>query len=166
MQEIITVVDNNNKITGKSFREDVRKYNFIHRATYIFVVNTKSQLLIQKRTKQKDLYPGLIDLACTGTVCINESYYDNALRELEEEMGIISTEIIFHKNFYYSDAQLKVWGSIFSCIYDGKINLQENEIEYVKKLPLDSVLNYSSNKHYSPDTKKAFILLDANKKTD
>jgi isopentenyldiphosphate isomerase len=157
MQEIITVVDKNNKIIGKAFRKDVRKFNLIHRATYIFVMNTISQLLIQKRTNQKDLYPGLIDLACSGTVCVNESYYENALRELGEELGIITTEIIFHEYFYYSDVKLKVWGSIFSYIYDGKINLQENEIEYVKKLPLDSVLSYSSNNNYSPDTKKAFL---------
>ena len=39
--EIVTIVDLNNNIIGKSTRYEMRVQNLIHRSTYIFLFNTQ-----------------------------------------------------------------------------------------------------------------------------
>jgi 8-oxo-dGTP pyrophosphatase MutT (NUDIX family) len=58
-----------------------------------------------------------------------ESYEDNAMRELEEEMGIRDAKLKMHFDFFYEDAVSRLWGRLFSCCYDGDIVLDPEEVE-------------------------------------
>lgn len=63
---------------------------------------------------------------CAGA---NESYAESAEREIEEEMGV--REVQLHKcfDFYHADEISKVWGRLFTCTYDGKFQLDPEEVE-------------------------------------
>lgn len=54
----------------------------------------------------------------------NESYEENAKREIEEEMGVVGVSLKFILDFLYEDKHSRVWGRLFSCIYDGPFQLQ------------------------------------------
>lgn len=68
----------------------------------------------------------LICLVCTGA---DESYEHNAEREIEEEMGIRQVELKKCFDFYHADETTKLWGRLFTCIYDGEFTLDPEEVE-------------------------------------
>jgi 16S rRNA (adenine1518-N6/adenine1519-N6)-dimethyltransferase len=88
--EIFDVVDANDEVTGKATRGEVHAQRLIHRAVHVFAFNKRGDLLLQKRSSLKDLCPGLWDSSVSGHLDSGEEYAVAAVRELEEEMGIIS----------------------------------------------------------------------------
>jgi 8-oxo-dGTP pyrophosphatase MutT (NUDIX family) len=74
----------------------MRRFNMWHRSTSIFVIDEHHKFCINKRSKNKDYFPGYLDLAFGGIVSASE--IDNvdlaALREAEEEMGIKDLETL------------------------------------------------------------------------
>ena len=129
--EIIVIVDEKNRIIGAEPRSTMRSKGLIHRATYILVFNSAGQIFVQKRTLSKDVYPGYYDVATGGVVLDGETYEESAVRELEEELGIRNVPLKSHFDFYYQDGKNRVWGRVFSCVYDGEIILQAEEVERV-----------------------------------
>lgn len=138
--EIVTIVDENNQPVGTAPRRKMRAERLIHRATYILVFDSRGRLLVQKRTADKDLYPGFYDVAAGGVVLAGESYEECALREAAEELGIKNTALTGHFNFYFEDSDGRVWGCVFSCVHDGPFTLQAEELESAEFIELDDVL--------------------------
>ena len=93
-EEIVTIVDDQNRVIGSTFRRDMRAQKLPHRATYVLVFNSSGELFVQKRTTNKDVFPGYYDPAAGGVVLAGESYLEAAMRELEEEIGTRNVEIL------------------------------------------------------------------------
>lgn len=67
-----------------------------HRGVVVNIVKPdKSQILLQKRSQTKKLWPGLWDMAIGGHVAAGEFSYQAALREAEEEIGLKFTLKIY-----------------------------------------------------------------------
>ncbi len=88
--EIFDVVDANDEVTGTATRGEVHGQKLTHRAVHVFVFNKHGDLLLQKRSMLKDLCPGLWDSSVSGHLDSGESYAAAAVRELDEEMGIVA----------------------------------------------------------------------------
>ncbi|HHD57480.1 MAG TPA: NUDIX domain-containing protein, partial [Desulfobulbaceae bacterium] len=116
----------------------------------ILVFNTQGELFVQKRTMNKDMYPGYLDVAAGGVVLAGESYEQSAERELEEELGI-KAKIRFLFDQYYEDRDNRVWGRIFSCIHEGPFTFQPEEIADGWFMPIDKALHLSKKEPFTPD---------------
>ena len=128
-QEIVLVVDGENRpVTGLP-RHRVRSENLPHRATYIFVFDCRGRVLVQRRTAIKDIYPGYFDLAAGGVVAAGESYEECAEREAAEELGIRDTTLEPKLDFYYEDERNRCFGRVFTCVHEGPFTLQAEEVE-------------------------------------
>ncbi len=150
-REIVTIVDENNRVAGTATRKEMRSRGLVHRATYILVFNSRSEIFLQKRTDSKDIYPGYYDVATGGVVLADESYEQSAVRELAEELGISGTELAPLFDFYYEDGSNKVWGRAFSCIYDGAVTLQEEEVAGGDFYTIAETLEMSRRFPFTPD---------------
>jgi 8-oxo-dGTP pyrophosphatase MutT (NUDIX family) len=82
---------------------------------------------------------------------VGESYEESARRELEEEMGIRDVSLKHLFDFFHQDADNRVWGRAYRCVYDGDIILQEEEVESGSFQNLEDVLESSRYKLYTPD---------------
>jgi len=87
-EEILDIVDADNRVTGATTRAEIHRLGLRHRACHIFVFNRSGQVLVQQRSMTKDNNPGLWDSAAAGHVDSGESYAGCAVRELEEELGL------------------------------------------------------------------------------
>ena len=130
-QEIVMVVDDENRPVAELPRHRMRSENLPHRATYIFVFDRQGRVLVQRRTAIKDMYPGCYDLAAGGVVAAGESYEENAKREAEEELGIRGTALEPKLDFYYEDTRNRCFGRVFTCVHEGPFALQPEEVESV-----------------------------------
>ena len=57
-------------------------------------------LLLQKRSKEKDSFPGCYDISSAGHISAGDEPLETALRELEEELGIKAEPEQLKKSMY------------------------------------------------------------------
>jgi isopentenyldiphosphate isomerase len=150
-EELVIIVDEENNEIGAVQRREMRAGRLTHRATYILVFNSKGELYVQKRTLNKDVYPGYYDVAAGGVVLAGETYEEGARRELAEELGISGTPLKALFNFYHEDEHIRLWGEAFSCVYDGELVLQAEEIANGKFMQIDEVLRLAELELFTPD---------------
>ncbi len=151
-QEAVIIVDKENNVTGAVPRWIMRRDRLIHRATYIVVSNSQQQILVQKRTMSKDIYPGLLEMASGGVVRQGETWMSSAQRELQEETGISDVTLKVHFDFYFEDKSNRVWGRIFSCTWDGALKFQKEEVEWGKFLNQKEIEAQMSTGKFTPDS--------------
>jgi isopentenyldiphosphate isomerase len=93
-EELLTQVDEHNKIIGSISRAVAHERpGVFYRTVYVLVKNQNREVLIQKRSPTKDLYPNYWDLSVGGHVNFGQSYEFAACKELMEELGLDVSKI-------------------------------------------------------------------------
>jgi isopentenyl-diphosphate delta-isomerase type 1 len=89
MEEMFDVLDENGNFTNQVIeREICHKEGLWHRAVVVFIINSDNQVLLQKRSTNKKLWPNLWDLTAGGHVLTGEFGFEAAIRETKEEIGL------------------------------------------------------------------------------
>ena len=127
--EQVLIVDADNRPQGSASRNRLRREGLIYRATYILVCNHGGEILVQRRSRSKDMYPGYYDAVAGGVVQIGESYEESATREVEEELGLAKVPLERQFDFYFEEIDNRVWGRFFLCRHEGPFRLQTEEID-------------------------------------
>lgn len=91
-REMLDVCGENGMPAGKVIsREQAHKEGICHRTAHVWIVRKKEgkwQILLQKRSMQKDSFPGCLDTSSAGHIPAGQEPLESALRELQEELGI------------------------------------------------------------------------------
>jgi len=153
-EEWVDWVDAQNQVLMAVPRSRMRREVLCHRATYIFIEDRQGHLYVQRRTQLKDYCPGMLDACCGGVVQTGEAYLPSALRELEEEMGIRDVPLQAWGTFYSEHEHNKVWGALYSCRYEGELQLQASEVEYVLRMSPEQI--QAQQHEFMPDSLVAF----------
>lgn len=159
----LILVDKNDKIIGFEKSEKChQKPGLLHRAFTIFIFNKKNQLLIQKRSKQKKLWPLFWEASCSSHPQKGESYLKAAKKRLKEELGF-SCPLKFLGKFQYqavyrnSEIEKEICALLVGR-YQGKIQPNFQEIEnykWVNFQKLAKEIKKRRNKKYTPWLKLA-----------
>lgn len=131
-QELLFVVDENNKPLKPQSRSTAHKNGLWHRTTGIWVINRKKQILCQKRSLKKDILPGYWEASFGGHLAPNEDYRHNGTTELSEELEIKvqESELIPYKVFKSDKPTHKEFQQVFALITDAKnFDFEKDEIE-------------------------------------
>ncbi len=150
-EEEVDVVDLQDTVIARATRRAMRSGKLRHRAVYILVFNSQGQLFVHQRTATKDVYPSHFDVAVGGVVGAGEQYEDAARREVEEELGIADPPLRSILPFQYVDEFNAVNGMIYSCLHDGPLRLQAEEIVAGEWLDLDQVIERTQHAPFCPD---------------
>ena len=127
----VAIVDSYDIIIGKmselkaTFNSDV-----ITRSIFIFVYNTSGDLFLSKRSEKKFRYPMHWGVSVGGFVDLGEEYIDAAVRELEEELGIVASrsELVFlTKKLVHQDRHEFI--SVYRFITDRMPVINKKEID-------------------------------------
>lgn len=140
MAEYFDIVDSEGRPTGKiKLRKLVHADGDWHRAVEVWIVNGKNAILIQRRARSKDAFPGKWDASCAGHISAGEESLATALRELQEELGIEVSENDLKYLFRISEKHITNRGTfvdneikdIYFLRMDveiGDLKLQEEEV--------------------------------------
>jgi len=156
--EIFPIVNARDEVVGKISRAEAHKNpNIIHRASIIFVYNEKNELLIQKRSKTKDVFPDCWDVSAGGHVEYGDDYLSTAVRELSEELGIV---VLPEQLELKGKILLRVaWESEFWQVYkltipkDTKLILKKDEVSNIKFISHGVLLVMLADKSVKRSTK-------------
>jgi len=141
-------VDKNNKVIDVTSYDEISKNkNIGYRLSAVFVINSKNQLLMQKRSQWID-NPNMWDTRAGGIVDSKESHLQAAVRELKEELGIK-----IPKNKIKLIAKLRIWNNEHKYIrryylgkYDGKIKPDPAEVSDYKFVDINKVTTFTQDK--------------------
>ena len=157
MEEKFDVLNELGEFTGKiASREECHKKGLWHRAVYAFVIDEKGNVLLQKRSSQKRLWPNLWDVTVGGHVESGEFGRQALIREVKEELGIEigdndikylvgSTSINEQGNIinkHFNECYL-----IIKNIDITDIKLQKEEVSEVKYFSKDELLKKITNNY-------------------
>lgn len=131
----IIFVDENDEIIGSGTRREALEKGIIHRIVQIFLVNSKGELLIQKRAHTLSSSPGKWDSSSAGHVDEGEEYIEAAVREVEEEIGvkgIVLKELIkIRTEENLEIGTQKRFSTLYTGVYDGDIKCNREEVSEV-----------------------------------
>ena len=98
--ELFDIIDENGNPTGKIVERSIAHAEGIpHRTAHIWIIrrrNEKTEILLQKRSRNKDSFPGKFDTSSAGHIQAGDEPMESALRELKEELGISATPEQLH----------------------------------------------------------------------
>jgi isopentenyldiphosphate isomerase len=125
-EEMLTEVDKNNTVLGLKPRSHFKDANHFNRASYLILFNTKGEIILEKRSTKKKLYPGKLTFTVAGHVS-DETYEQCIQREMQEELQIdIPVKKLFM--FKFSNEINKGFYTVFSGITDSKLHPDPKEI--------------------------------------
>lgn len=91
--EYIDILNKNGKPSGKIvLKSEAHRLGLYHGSVHIWFFTQDNELLFQKRATSKDTYPDLWDVSVAGHIGAGESKEKAAIREIEEEIGLHTTE--------------------------------------------------------------------------
>ncbi|GAA4498182.1 NUDIX hydrolase YfcD [Pseudaeromonas paramecii] len=152
-EEWVDWVNEANEVIAAVPRSQMRREHLRHRASYIVILDEAERIYVQRRTQTKDYCPGMLDACCGGVVQAGEAYLPSAYRELEEEMGIRGVTLTEHGTHLLGDESCPVWGGLYSCHYQGPLQLQAEEVEYVLTMTPAQIL--ARAEEFTPDSLQA-----------
>jgi isopentenyldiphosphate isomerase len=88
MNEVLEVVNENNEVVGMEERSVIHKKLLRHRAMSLFLVNDGGEILLCRRSKEKEESPNKWSFPVSGHKKPGESPEEAMRREVEEEMGM------------------------------------------------------------------------------
>ena len=136
-EEMNIEVDENDNVIGLRPRKDFYSDKYIHRSSYLLLLNSKKEILIQKRAPTKKWHPNKYTYIVCGTVA-NETYEETMHRRMMEEIGIsIPFKKLFkYKHFGENDKAFKM---VFIGKTDKIIKPLKGEIKSMKWISLKSL---------------------------
>ncbi len=145
-QELYDVVNEMDEVIGTATRQQVHSdRSLIHRATGVIVFNTQKQLLMQKRSMTKDMYPGFWVFSVGGHVDSSDTYENAVQREIQEELGVDLDIQLWEKILQKSDAETEFW-QMYIAVHNGPFpKFNRIEAEEVRFFDLDELLKGAKN---------------------
>lgn len=143
MTEIWDAYDINGKLLNKTVKRDVGELQDgeYHLSVDVWIVNSNNQFLIQKRSKNKKIFPNMWESSAGGAVVARENSFQGCIRETKEELGIMPDmrkSKMVHKFIRNKNALMNVW-LIKQDIDLKNIKLQKEEVSEVKWASLEEI---------------------------
>ncbi len=133
-----------------------------HKTVHVIVFNSKGEILLQKRSLNKDIQPGKWDTAVGGHINPGEAVEKAVKREMNEELGISLEQplkFLFELKERNSIESENI--SVFSTVYDGNFAIQKEELDEIKFWTASELKSELNNDFLTPlcrkELRKLFI---------
>lgn len=162
-KELFYHVDKHDQVLGSITRGQAHAdRTLIHRAVDIIITNNHGQILLQKRSQNKDTCPGFWNVSAGGHVTFGQTYQEAAQRELQEELGI-NTPLTLATKLLVNLPNETEYLSIFTGKYESTptgFDLDEiDAVKWVKKSRLNDFIQANDLSPGSKITLKHFKYL-------
>jgi len=157
--EYLDICNSEGNLIGQiKTKAEAHEQGLWHYAVHIWFINSKNEVLLQKRSPLIDNYPNKWDISAAGHVSAGEDFITSALRETEEELGLkIKPEDLIQIGIVKQmSAREGYINNEINPIYVVKMDLnpeeikkQEEEISEVKFMPFQTLYELIENRDTS-----------------
>ncbi|MEO5840014.1 MAG: NUDIX domain-containing protein [Acidimicrobiales bacterium] len=154
--ELVEVVDLDERVVEIVSRAEMRRRNLAHRATYVMVFASCGDLLAHQRASWKDIWPSRWDLAFGGVCAVGEPSAVAASRELAEEAGVVAPLQELTRVVFESD-ETRVVGRLYETTDDGPFVFADGEVVDHCWVPLDQLDTWAATHQLCDDTRAVVL---------
>ena len=168
-EEFLEVYSPEGTKTGqKKSKSEIHRKGLFHSTVHVWIFTEEGNILIQKRSKKKELNPGVWDVSVAGHIKFNEDIKKAAKRETLEETGInINTKDLLKIGVYRSinihptAIDKEFFHTYILKIDKNSINLdfKNNEVDDLKFISIEemeSLINEENNKIFIGKNRKYY----------
>ncbi|MCR5770091.1 MAG: NUDIX domain-containing protein [Butyrivibrio sp.] len=161
--EILDIVDENGNPTGETVeRNKAHSEGIRHRTSHVWLVRKAKdkitgedvvEVLLQKRSANKDSHPGEWDISSAGHIPSGCEFRESAIRELKEELGIsvkeselveagilnIGSDNVFHGKPFHDRQVSKVF-VLEKDLPVSEFTVQESELSEVRWFEINKLI--------------------------
>lgn len=135
--ELIDLVDINDNVIGVTDKPTAHAKKQIHRVAAVYVFNSAGQLYVQVHKSSGGLY----DHSVGGHLSKGENYEAAAVREAEEELGILQP-LTNHAVFYSDEGKYLHMFGLLSCVADKHWKFIPNEeVEEIIPMKIEEIVS-------------------------
>ena len=152
--EWLDIVDENGEPTGETVeRASAHAQGIRHRTSHVWLLRRRPagiEVLLQKRSGNKDSFPGCYDISSAGHIPAGCGFIESARRELFEELGLraepeefvyCGQRHFFHRTEFYGrpfvDNQVSNVYCLWMDVEPEQMTLQASELDGVLWIPLE-----------------------------
>lgn len=150
--EMVEEVDVDGHVIRLVTRREMRAQTLWHRAVFVAVLSEKGQILVHRRSEEKDVWPGCWDVAVGGVLSPGEEWHAAALRELSEELGITGVSVESLGTGVYADRDVRLVAACFVCRTDGPFTFADGEITEAHWVSREELPIWLNAKQFLPDS--------------
>lgn len=136
------VVDDTDIVLAEVPRDELTAY-MRWRNTGVYIFNDKGEVLLARRHPNKNMHPNLWGPSASGTVEVGETYEQNIIKEISEELGIAVSQLENCGNHLINHGSAKRYTGMFKAVWNGAIDLitlEADEVSEVKWIHIDELL--------------------------
>ncbi len=130
--EAFPLVDESGNVIGSALRSEVHgNPALLHPVVHCLVTDREGRLLLQLRSKAKDIQPGKWDTSVGGHVGLGESIETAVHREIEEEIGLDAASAPIRLLYRYvmrNNVESELVHT-YACQSEGPFVRQESEVD-------------------------------------
>ncbi|MGB7566610.1 MAG: NUDIX domain-containing protein [Chitinivibrionales bacterium] len=149
--ELIDVIDElGNPLNISKPRFQIHRDGDWHGTVHVWILNSHRELLLQKRSPEKESFPNLWDISCAGHIAAGQTSINAAIREVREELGVaiqekdlvflftVKSRFIQHAGLFIDNEINDVY-LVEKNLSFSEIHLQEEEISEIKWISIDNL---------------------------
>ena len=138
--ERVALYDDAGGVCGSAPRSVMRARNLRHAASSVVVRDPLGRIYLHRRTTTKDVYPGLLDFAAGGVVLAGERPDAGAVREVEEELGVVGVPLEALGVADYADDVTRYRAFRYVVTWDGPLRWQPEEVSWGSWVTLEELV--------------------------
>lgn len=147
--EYLDIVNEDAKPTGKKQRKDlVHAHGELHVTVHVWVLTPRGEVVLQQRGKKVETYPEKWDISATGHVAAGEDPVQGAIREVQEETGLVIPQDLVEFLFRVDEHDVLKHGTyieravnfVYCAVHDvqqSDIRIPEGEVMDATLMPLE-----------------------------
>jgi isopentenyldiphosphate isomerase len=157
MEEIFPLVDELGKVIGQATRSECHNGSkILHPVVHLHVFSSQGNLLLQKRTMNKDIQPGKWDTSVGGHINFCESVEVALYREVREELGMENFIPEFLQSYVFESDIEKELVYAYKTVYDGPFKFEKKEIDQIRFWSISEIKNNLKKSVFTPNFENEF----------
>lgn len=156
--EILDIVDENGVPSGRTVeRGTAHSEGILHRTSHVWLLKKRADgydILLQRRSSNKDSYPGCYDISSAGHIPAGCDFRESAVRELREELGVTvsendlilcGTRRLCYKDVFhgkkFSDNQVSNVYILLTTLDLSDMTMQKSEVDEIRWIDFNACIN-------------------------
>lgn len=136
------VVDDNDNVLAEVPRDELTT-DMRWRNTGVYIFNDQGEILLARRHPSKNMHPDMWGPSASGTVEVGETYEQNIIKEIKEELGITVEQLKYCGSHCIDHGTAKRFTGMFKAVWNGtidRITLEADEVSEVRWTPLEELI--------------------------